>query len=91
MTKKFLHVGCGPQTKKGLKGVDSEDWREIRFDINEKVDPDIVGTMTDLDMIKSGSFDAIYSSHNSEHLFAHEVTIALKEFNRILREDGFVV
>jgi SAM-dependent methyltransferase len=91
MTKKFLHVGCGPQTKKNLRGFDCEDWREIRFDINEKVNPDIVGTMTDMSMVKSGSFDAIYSSHNLEHLFAHEVTIALKEFNRILSEDGFVV
>ena len=91
MTKKFLHVGCGPQTKKNLRGFDGEDWREIRFDIDEKVNPDIVGTMTDMSMVKSGSFDAIYSSHNLEHLFAHEVTIALKEFNRILSEDGFVV
>lgn len=35
--------------------------------------------------------DAIFSSHNLEHLYAHEVPAALKEFLRVLGGDGFVI
>jgi SAM-dependent methyltransferase len=84
-------VGCGPQTKQGLKGFNTDDWAEIRFDIDEKVKPDIVGMLTDMTAVPSGSMDAVFSSHNIEHLFAHEVIGALKEFNRVLKDDGFVV
>ena len=35
--------------------------------------------------------NAIYSSHNIEHVFPHEVPIVLKEFFRVLKEDGMVV
>jgi predicted SAM-dependent methyltransferase len=91
MTKQFLHVGCGPQTKESLKGFNSSDWTEIRFDIDEKVKPDIVGTLTDMSGVETGTMDAVFSSHNIEHLYAHEVVGALKEFNRVLKEDGFVV
>ena len=41
--KTFLHVGCGPQNKHGLKGFESADWQEIRLDINPEVKPDIIG------------------------------------------------
>lgn len=90
-TKRFLHVGCGPQTQRGIKGFDSDDWTEIRFDIDETVRPDIVGTLTDMRAVASGSVDAVFSSHNIEHLHAHEVHGALTEFRRVLKDDGFVV
>jgi SAM-dependent methyltransferase len=89
--KIFLHVGCGPQTKIGLKGYQSEEWKEIRFDIDENVNPDIVGTLTDMSKVETQSVDAIYSSHNIEHLFPHEVPVALSEFHRVLKPSGFVV
>jgi SAM-dependent methyltransferase len=89
--KSFLHVGCGPQNKTGLKGFNSIEWKEIRFDIDENVTPDIQGTLTDMSLVDSSSVDAIYSSHNIEHIFAHEVQIALKEFYRVLKDDGIVV
>ena len=41
--------------------------------------------------VKSGSMDAVYSSHNIEHVYPHEVEIVLKEFLRVLNNDGFVV
>ena len=37
------------------------------------------------------SVDAILSSQNIEHLYPHEVALALKEFLRVLRPDGFAV
>lgn len=89
--KKFLHVGCGPQTKKNLKGFNSDFWDEIRFDINSEVRPDIIGTLTDMSKVGSESVDAIYSSHNIEHIYPHEVPVALSEFFRVLRPNGFVV
>jgi len=87
----FLHVGCGPQYKSGIKGFDNDNWKEIRFDIDEKVNPDIVGTLLDMTQVETGSVDAIFSSHNIEHIFPHEVSIALKEFYRVLKDDGMVV
>ena len=90
-TKQFLHVGCGPQSKNMLKGFDADEWTEIRLDIDPNVNPDIVGSLTDMSAVDSESMDALYSSHNIEHLFAHEVPLALAEFHRVLRTDGFLL
>ena len=89
--KTFLNVGCGPKDKSQIKGFNNNNWKEIRFDIDKNVNPDIVGTLTDMKLVKTGSVDAIYSSHNIEHIFPHEVPIALKEFYRVLKDDGIVV
>lgn len=89
--KKFLHVGCGHQNKSWLKGFNSDDWQEIRFDIDSKVNPDIMGTLTDMALVQSESVDAIFSSHNIEHIYPHEVPLALSEFHRVLKPKGFVV
>lgn len=87
----FLHVGCGPANKTGLKGFDSVEWKEIRFDIDKNVKPDIVGTLTDMSLVESSSVDAVYSSHNIEHVYAHEVLTAFGEFYRVLKPDGIAV
>jgi SAM-dependent methyltransferase len=89
--KTFLHVGCGPQDKTGLKGFDSPEWTEIRFDIDPDAAPDIEGTLTDMHEVDSESVDAVYSSHNIEHVFPHEVPTVLSEFHRVLKRDGIVV
>ena len=92
MRKTFLHVGCGTQTKENTtKGFNTDDWMEVRFDIDPSVNPDIVGTMTDMSMIETGSYDAIFSSHNIEHLHPYDVMLALMEFKRILNDDGFLI
>ena len=89
---KFLHVGCGPKRKdRTTPGFNSPDWTEIRLDIDARVQPDITGSMTDMAGVPSGSVDAVFSSHNIEHLYPHEVPIALAEFTRVLTEDGFAV
>ena len=90
--KTFLHVGCGPGRKGPMTpGFDSPEWSEIRLDIDPSVSPDLVGTMTDLSAVKTGSMEAVFSSHNIEHLYPHEVPVALSEFKRVLTDDGFVV
>ena len=89
--KTFLHVGCGPQDKTNIHGFNNDNWKEIRFDIDKNVNPDIVGTLIDMKLVKTNSVDAIYSAHNIEHVFPHEVPIVLKEFHRVLKDDGIVV
>lgn len=91
-TKFVLHVGCGPHDPETLpEQLRSQAWQEVRLDINPDVQPDIVGSMTDMSAVPSESVDAIYSSHNLEHLYAHEVPIALAEFCRVLKPGGFVL
>ena len=87
----FLHVGCGPVKQSQIPGFRNSDWREIRFDIDKNVNPDIEGTLTDMSKVESGSVDAIYSSHNIEHVYPHEVPIVLNEFFRVLKKDGIAV
>jgi SAM-dependent methyltransferase len=91
-SKTLLHVGCGPKRKdQTTPGFNTDDWREIRLDIDAGVQPDVTGTMIDMAAVAGGSIDAIFSSHNIEHLYPHEVPLALAEFLRVLRNDGFAV
>lgn len=90
--KTFLHVGCGPKHKnQTTRGFDSPEWLEKRLDIDATVKPDVVGTMTDMSAVPTGAVQAVFSSHNIEHLYPHEVPLALSEFIRVLSDDGFVV
>jgi hypothetical protein len=92
ITKNFLHIGCGPKRKaQTTHGFNTPDWTEIRLDIDSDVSPDIIGTMTDMSAVPSGYANAIFSSHNIEHLYPHEVPVALAEFKRVLSDDGFAV
>lgn len=90
--KTFLHIGCGPKRKnQTTRGFNTPEWHEQRLDIDESVNPDIIGTMTDMSAVADASVEAIFSSHNIEHLYPHEVPLALKEFLRVLKSDGFLV
>jgi protein O-GlcNAc transferase len=91
-TKLVLHVGCGPYNPTALpEPLRTPDWREVRLDIDPSVQPDLIGSMTDMSAVLNESVDAVYSSHNLEHLYAHEVPIALAEFYRVLKPGGFVL
>lgn len=90
--KTFLHVGCGPKTQRQTTpGFATADWQECRLDINPAVGPDVIGSMTDMSAVATGSVDAVFSSHNIEHLYPHEVPTALAEFYRVLSPGGFLV
>jgi len=92
MKKSFLHIGCGQNTKSDTtNGFKSDLWDEKRVDINPDVSPDIVADMLDMSMISSSSVDAVFSSHNLEHLYPYQVQIALKEFYRVINDLGFIV
>jgi predicted SAM-dependent methyltransferase len=91
--KRVLNVGSGPRPLRQLNSLfDPADWEEISIDLDPRVDPDFVGSMTDMHTHFAGaSFDAIWSSHSIEHLHAHELPLALAEFRRILRNGGFAL
>jgi len=89
--KTLLNVGCGLSNISQIKGFDKDNWKEIRLDIDSAVKPDVVGSSTDMSLIETGSVDAVYSSYNLDHIYPHEVPIALKEFYRVLNEDGIAV
>ncbi len=91
-SKTMLHVGCGPKRLHNLTpGFNDGTWREVRLDIDERHKPDVLGTITDMSSVADNSMDALYSSHNIEHVFPHEVVIVLREFRRVLKPSGFAV
>ncbi len=90
--KQVLHVGSGPPNPRKLNPVfRTGAWREVRLDIDPATQPDVVASIKAMPMVENASFDALWSSHNLEHLYAHEVPAALKEFRRVLRPDGFLL
>ena len=90
--KQLLHVGCGRSRKDNTTaGFNNSEWNEIRLDIDSGVEPDVIGSMTDMEAVPSESVDAVFSSHNIEHLYPHEVPVALSEFLRVLKIGGFAV
>jgi SAM-dependent methyltransferase len=90
--KRFLHVGCGHSRKQDtVPGFQPDAWHEIRLDANAGVQPDIVASMTDMSVVPAGSMDAVFSSHNIEHLYRDQADVALTEFHRVLTDTGFLV
>jgi SAM-dependent methyltransferase len=88
--RQVLHVGCGPNEPSRLHAM-FEGWLEVRLDIDPDVRPNIVASMTDMSPVETGSMDAVYSSHNLEHLLPHEVPVALAEIRRVLKLGGFLL
>lgn len=87
-----LHVGCGRATLSSLPAVfQNGKWGEIRLDIDPAVNPDIIASVSEMSPVASESAQAVYSCHNIEHLFHHEVPVALREFHRALTPGGALV
>lgn len=92
LQRRVLNIGCGPKSKSRLhRAFHGPEWDEVRLDIDKTVEPDIVGSIVDMWEVPTASFDAVWSSHNVEHLHAHEVQPALREIRRVLKPGGFVL
>lgn len=88
--KNLLHIGFGGiHIKDCVYADDLLDYNEITVDVNKNYSPDIVCDIKDLSIIPNESVDCIYSSHTLEHLDYFSVPIVLKQFNRILKQNGF--
>jgi len=91
-TKTVLHVGCGSYAPEKLHpAFRTSGWQEVRLDIDPGALPDIVASMTDMASVQDSSVDAVFSSHNLEHLYPHEVPVALREFRRVLKPSGLLL
>jgi predicted SAM-dependent methyltransferase len=91
--KRLLNAGSGPGPARRIaRMVDGQGWEEVRFDIDPEVKPDVLGSILDLGgSFEAQSFDAVWSSHVLEHLYAHEVFPTLRQFHRVLRPGGFAL
>jgi SAM-dependent methyltransferase len=90
--KTLLHVGCGTAPASRLPDCFRNGlWKEIRLDVDSAVKPDIIANLTDMSVVEVDSVDAVWSSHNIEHLEDFEVPIALSEIKRVLKPGGFAL
>lgn len=85
---RLLHVGCGPRNGPGAALPELfAGYEELRMDIDPATAPDVVGSMTAIDL-PDGSVDGVYASHILEHVEQWEVQQALYEVWRVLRPGG---
>jgi SAM-dependent methyltransferase len=91
--KSVLNAGCGPATSSKLPSVFAPDkWAEVRLDIDPRTQPDILSSFADMSCaVGDARFDALFCSHAIEHLYAHEVIPAFREFLRVIKPEGFAL
>lgn len=87
MTKSVLHIGWVPSPAQLHRLFRGPEWHEVRLDVDPTADP-VLASITDLSVIEDGSMDALFSAHNLEHLYPHELPTALGEIRRVLKPDG---
>lgn len=87
----LLHVGCGAASRSAIpRRWRGESWRHVRLDIDPAVQPDVIGDIRDMPAVANASVDVVFSSHNLEHVYAHEVPSVLGEFRRVMKPGGTV-
>jgi hypothetical protein len=88
-----LFVGCNSShiSDFAIPGFRHTSWREYRIDTDVAVHPDWVGEASNLGQVSAEFADAIFIFRNLEALPRKDVAMALVEFLRVLRKDGFAV
>lgn len=89
--KSLLHIGCGPKHLEHLPTYFQKGWKEVRLDIDPDVEPDIIASIADLSDVEPGAYDAVWSSHNIEHLFHHEAQHMTAQIRNLLKKKGWVI
>jgi predicted SAM-dependent methyltransferase len=80
MEKRYLHVGCGSVIlPKPFENLDGRDLPGVNH----------LGSVYPLDF-EDNTFDLIYSSHVLEHFKRDETLNILKEWVRVLKQDGIL-
>lgn len=85
-SRSVLIAGSGPGK---MKEWSEAGYSETYLDIEPKTNPDVVASMTDMGEI--GPYNVVFCSHALEHLYPHEVHLALKEFQRVLKSGGVAI
>jgi SAM-dependent methyltransferase len=84
----LLHVGCGPRNGPGAQVPEMfAGYEEWRMDIDPAVEPDVIGSITNIDL-PDNAVDGVYASHILEHVEQWDVHQALCEVLRVLRPLG---
>ena len=73
-----LHLGCGKRFLEGFIHVDVEPHPNVQY----------VRDIGDLSIFDSGTIDEIYCSHAFEYFDSKEAGLILKEWFRVLKNDG---
>ncbi len=91
--KRVLNAGCGAPRLGGLPpSFSPASWDEVRLDVDAETRPDIIASLDNMRrVVPDASFDAVFSSHAIEHLYAHQVIPAFREFCRVIKPDGFAL
>lgn len=84
--RSVLIAGSGPEPQEEWL---ARGWHVTTLDIESRNAPDIVADMTAMGDI--GSYDAVFCCHALEHLYPHQVYLALCEFKRVLKPGGTAV
>lgn len=89
---RLLHALCGSSNKsRTTREFGGPDWEEVRMDPQEDVSPDVVSSLLDMSMLEDASFDAVFTAHSLERLYAHQVGAALGNIARVLKDDGYLI
>jgi len=90
--KILLHVGAGSPNNRPLPACfQGQEWMEVRVDIDKRVKPNIVASVTDMKGAPDERSHAVFSSHSQEHLNDYEVAQGFSEIYRVLRPGGFLL
>lgn len=87
--KILLNVGCG-RTRLDLSKL-KEKMTEVRVDSDPEARADVQGSIQDLKNIPAKSVATLYASHVLEHVHWHELFAVMKEFQRVVCDDGFAL
>jgi len=83
--KRVLNVGSGTTALPDKFG----EYEITTLDISPAAKPDIVAPMTDMGDV--GEYDVVWCSHALEHIYPHEVPVALAEFLRVIKPGGHAI
>lgn len=83
-----LNVGSGGEGAP-MPGI-YEGWEIVRLDLDPTAQPDLLMDVRDISTLAPEQFDAVYSSHNLEHLYRHDLRAVIHGMWHVLNDGGFV-
>jgi hypothetical protein len=64
-------------------------WTQHVLDIDPEVRPEVLMDCREMSMLDRQTYDAVFCSHNLEHVYRHEVKQVLSGMLHVLKEDGW--